>query len=126
MFDNKTKRPILVDDEGKIIPVPAVVGEWQSATIIKGGTSTGAVDLGDNYKYLQIVIPTLDTATVKLTVSETPAGTFYDLDAVTTTSGTHNYATTFNLGGYRYLKVVASAAQTTAAIAIRVRGLGGM
>lgn len=126
MWDKMTKRPIRVDHEGRIIPTPLMVGEWVTAGIAKGGTSTPAIDLGDDYMYLNVVIPTLDTATVKVQVAESIKDTFYDLDTVTTSSGTHNYATTFTLGGYRYIKLVASAAQSTAAIDLRVRGIGGV
>lgn len=126
MIDRITHRDILVDGKGRLIPAPSVVGDWVTAHIIKGGTSTNAIDLGDNFMYANVIIPTLDAATVKVQVGETPGSTFYNLDSVTTTSGTHNYATTFKLGGYRYIKLVASAAQTTAAIDCRVRGLGGV
>ena len=126
MADRFSRRPLRVDQEGRLVPAPSVVGEWVYAHIFKGGTSTGAIDLGDNFMYLNVVIPTLDSATVKVTVSEAINGTYYNLDAVTTATGTHNYATTFKLGGYRYIKLVASAAQTTAAIDCRVRGLGGV
>jgi len=126
MFDRKTKRPLRVDQEGRLVPAPSVVGDWQTANIVRGGTSTGAVDLGDNFMYLNVIIPTLDPATVKVTVAESEKDTFYNLDAVTTATGTHNYATTFKLGGYRFIKLVASAAQTTTAIDCRVRGLGGV
>ena len=126
MFDRKTRRPLRVDSEGRLIPAPSVVGEWMGAHIMKGGTSTGAIDLGDNFMYLNVVIPTLDAATVKVTVSESINGTYYTLDSVTTASGTHNYATTLKCGGYRFIKLVASAAQSTTARQIRLRGLGGV
>ena len=126
MFDRKTKRPLRVDEEGRLVPAPSVTGEWQTAHIVKGGTSTNAIDLGADFMYMKVIIPTLDAATVKVQVAESTADTFYNLDAVTTASGTHNYATTFKLGGYRYIKLVASAAQTTAAIDFRVCGLGGV
>ena len=126
MFDHQTKRPLRVDREGRLIPAPSVVGEWVTAHIFKGGTSTGAIDLGDSFMYMNVIIPTLDTATVKVQVAETAGDTPYDLGSVTTASGTHNYATTFKIGGYRFIKLVASAAQTTAAINCRMRGLGGV
>ena len=126
MFDGRTKRSIRVDREGRLVPAPSVVGEWMTANIVMGGTSTHSVDLGDNFMYLNVIIPTIDSATVKVQVAESAGDTFYNLDAVTTATGTHLYATTFKLGGYRFIKLVASAAQTTATINCRVRGLGGV
>lgn len=126
MFDRKTKRPIRVDHEGRLIPAPSVVGDWQTGGIAKGGTSTNGLDLGGNFMYINVIIPTLDSATVKVQVAESLGDTFYNLDSVTTATGTHNYGTTLKCGGYRYIKLVASAAQSTAAIDIRVRGLGGV
>lgn len=126
MFDRKTTRDIRVDSEGRLIPTPSVTGKWQTGQITKGGTSTRTVDLGDDFMYMKVIIPTLDPTTIKVQVAESPGHTFYDLDSITTSSGTHNYATTFKLGGYRYIKLVASAAQTTAAIDCRVCGLGGV
>jgi len=99
-------------------------GEWLAATIAKSASSSAEVNLGKEFDFLEIQIPTIDSATIKIQVAETSGGTFYDLGAgVTTPSGTHNYADVFNLGGYQFIKVVASAAQTTAAVAIRVRGM---
>ena len=126
MADGKTYRFVQVDAEGRLVMSPSVEGPWLTGYIAKGGTSTATIDLRDVYMYMRIIIPTLDTGTLKVTVAETPNGTYYNLDAVTTTSGTHNYATTFLIGGYRYIKLVASAAQSTAAITLRVSGLGVM
>ena len=100
----------------------SMYGEWKAATITSGTTSA-EVDLGRSYDFLEIQIPTLDTAaTIKLQVAEATGGTFYDLgDGVTTAAGTHNYCDVFNLGGWQYIKVVASETQTS--VAIRVRGM---
>lgn len=124
MADGKSFRYVQVDAGGRLVIAPSVEGPWITGYIPKTGTSTATIDLGDAYMYMRIIIPTLDTATLKVTVAETPSGTYYDLSSVTTASGTHNYATTFLVGGYRYIKLVASAAQNTAAITLRVSGLG--
>ena len=126
MSDGTTSRYVQVDSEGRLVFTPSVEGPWLGATIAKAGTSTGTVDLGNSYMYVRVIIPTLDAATVKVQVAEKASGTYYNLDSVTTTSGTHNYATTFKLGGYRFIKLVASAAQNTAAVDLRVSGLGGV
>ena len=126
MADGRSYRTIQVNSKGQIVLAPSVEGPWLGASIAKAGTTTGTVDLGDSYMYLRIIIPTLDSCTVKVQVAEKATSTYYDLDEVTTTLGTHNYATTFIIGGYRYIKLVASASQSTAAVDLRVSGLGVM
>jgi hypothetical protein len=102
----------------------SLYGEWKAATIDEDGTSSDEVDLGREYDYLLIQIPTIVSATIKIQVAEKTGGTFYDLgDSVTTTEGTHNYADIFPLYGYQFIKVVASAAQTGSDKLIRVRGM---
>ena len=102
----------------------SIYGEWKAATIAAGAKSSAEVDLGRDYDFLEIQIPTLITGTVKIQVAEKTGGTFYDLgDGVTTASGTHNYADVFALGGYQFIKVVSSATQTSTDRLIRVRGM---
>ncbi len=102
------------------------VSEVITAEIQKTGTSTGAIDLGDYYPYLQVVIPTIDTATLKVQVSELIDGTYQDLGpAVTAAASTGAYSDTWTLGGWRYIKIVAGAAQNTAEVKIKVRGWRG-
>jgi len=125
MSDGKTPRFVQVDSDGRLVISPSVEGEWYTASIILGGTISSTVDLGDSFMYMRVIIPTLASCTIKVQVAETASSTYYDLDEVTTSVGTHNYATTFKLGGYRFVKLVASAAQT-AMISIKVSGLGGM
>ena len=124
MRDGKSHKPIQVDSRGRLVMSPSTEGEWFAAAIAKSGTTSNTVDLGDAFMYMRVIIPTLDTCTIKVQVAEKSTSTYYDLDEVTTSAGTHNYATTFLLGGYRYVKIVASAAQSTAAISIRCSGLG--
>ena len=126
MSDGQTSRYVQVDAEGRLVWAPSVEGLWKAAPIAKGGTTTSTVDLDNVYMYMRVIIPTLDSGTVKVQVAESATSTYYDLSSVTTTSGTHNYATTFKIGGYRYVKFVASAAQDTAAVVIRCSGLGVM
>jgi len=102
----------------------SIYGAWLAATIAIDGTSSAEVDLGRDYDYLEIQIPTLISGTVKLQVAEKSGGTFRDLgDGVTTATGTHNYHDVFKLGGYQFIKVVSSAQQTTTERLIRVRGM---
>jgi len=102
----------------------SVYGEWQDATIAKDGTKSSAVDLGRSYEWLQIVIPTIDSANVSFEVSETLAGTYQNLGSGSQviTAGTGAFTTVATIGGFQYIKVEVSAAQTTAARTFRVRG----
>jgi len=115
----------LEDIERKLTEILAAkAGEWKTASIIKGGTTSEAIDLGGNFAYLQVVIPTIDSAQLELQVGETLGGLFQDLgqDALTV-AGTGAFNDTWNLGGWRYIKIKASAAQTTADRVFKVRGV---
>lgn len=102
------------------------VGEIKIAQIAKTGTSSQAVDLGGYYPYLQVVIPTIDSATLKVQVSELIDGTYQDLGpSVTAAASTGAYSDTWTLGGWRYIKIVAGAAQNTGEVKIKVRGWRG-
>ena len=99
-------------------------GEWKAATIPQDGTSSDEVDLGQDYNYLEIQIPTLVSCTIKLQVAERTGGTFRDFgDGVTTDPGAHNYHDVFYLGGWQFIKVVSSVTQTGSSKLIRVRGM---
>ena len=102
----------------------SLYGDWKAATIASAAASSDEVDLGRDFDFLEIQIPTLDTSTtVKIQVAEKTSGTFYDLgDGITTAAGTHNYADVFRLGGYQFIKVVADNTQDSERL-IRVRGM---
>ena len=123
MKDGITRRALRVDGDGKLIKSPKTSSSVRTLEILKGGTASTKVDLQDNYRYLLITIPTIDTATLKLQVSLTSGGTYQDLSSATTASGTGAYNTTFNLFGWRHIKIVTSAAQTTATVAFSVQGV---
>ena len=98
-------------------------GQWLAASIADESSSSAEVNLGGNFDFLQIQIPETVAATIKIQVSETSGGTFYDLgDGITTAAGTHEYADVFKLGGYQFIKVVSSVSQTDEGVSIRVRG----
>lgn len=102
------------------------VSNVKIAAIAKAGTTSNVVDLEDYYPYLHVVIPTIDSATLKVQVSELIDGTYQDLGpAVTAAASTGAYSDTWTLGGWRYIKIVASAAQNTAARLFKVRGWRG-
>jgi len=100
------------------------VGEEKIVTMAKDGTVSEAVDLGGHFAYLQIVIPTIDSAQLELQVSMALGGTYQDFgqDALTVL-GTGAFNDTCNLGGWRYIQIKASAAQTTATVVFSVRGI---
>ena len=101
----------------------SIYGEWLAATIASSGTSSSEVNLGRDFEFLQIQIPTITSATLKVQVAESSGGTFYDLgSSLTTVAGTGNYATVFKLGGYQFIKIVSSASQGAERL-IRVRGM---
>ena len=102
----------------------SIYGKWQAATILSGQLISVEVDLGRDYDFLEIIIPTLDDpTTIKLETAEKTGGDFLPLgDGVTTAAGTHNYHDVFNLGGWQFIKVVADNTQTGNKL-IRVRGM---
>jgi len=57
-----------------------------AVTIAKSGTTSPAVDLGANFTYLQVVVPTIDSAALELQAALDIGGTYQDLgqDATTT------------------------------------------
>lgn len=98
-------------------------GSWKAATIANAGTSSAEVNLGRDYDYLEIIIPTITSCTLKIQVAEKTGGTFQDLGSnITTLTTTGGYSTVFRLGGYQFIKVVSSATQGAERL-IRVRGI---
>ena len=100
------------------------MADVKSCVIAIGGTTSGAVDLEDA-EILGLILPALDNAALTFTVSATLAGTYVTLKsqdastAFTITASTGACAIESNdleaLKGYRFVKIVAGAAQTTAA-----------
>lgn len=95
----------------------SIYGSWVSATIAAGGTVSTAANLGKDYEYVQIMIPAQDAATIGLQVGIDPAAsgtlTYQTLGiSNVTASTTGSVTTTLELGGFQYVKVVSSAAQT--------------
>jgi hypothetical protein len=100
-------------------------GNWKIGLIdiSEDDDLTAEINLGKEYDYLDIILPTLDSCTVSLQVSEKSNGTFQALgNSVTTRTTTGGYSTVFNLGGWKYIKIKTSASQT-ADREIKVRGI---
>lgn len=102
----------------------SLYGSWLPATIDAGKTDSDEIDLGRDYDFLEVQIPELESCTLKLQTAEKSGGDFNDLGYnVTTTTGTHDYHDVWELGGWQFIKVVASASQGSTNRLIRVRGM---
>jgi len=101
----------------------SVYGEWKAATIASSGTSSAEVDLGRDYEWVQIIIPTIDSGNLSFTVAEKTGGTFQALGSGSQviTAGTGAFTTVATIGGFQFIKVVSSVTQTAERL-IRVRG----
>lgn len=101
----------------------SVYGTPTAATIAAGATSSSAIDLGREYDYLSLQIPSMNSCKLYLQVAEKLGDTYYDLDKdAIEEDETFNRADVFRLGGWRYVKVVASKVQTAERL-IRVFGM---
>jgi len=106
---------------------------WKTAVIASAGTVSAEVDLGSTFENVMVLIPTIDSATISLSISNVSGGTFFplhewnDADAdgtvlKATTAGTGGISAVFSGVGAQFLKVVAGAAQNGGARSILVRG----
>ena len=98
-------------------------GSWMDATISAGGNKTSAIDLGDKYDYLDLIIPTIEECKLSLEVAENATSDYSALGRpdVTTDSETFGRADTWTLGGYQHIKIVATPGLAEA-VTIRIRG----
>ena len=108
-----------------------IIGQWKTATIALNGILSGEVDLGRPYDTLLMAIPTIDSAQVNIKVAEKIGGTFQDVHitegdgtsaVVKTDIGTGGITWVVPLGGFQFIKVQTSAAQTGGARVFRVCG----
>ncbi len=98
--------------------------EWVTGTIAAGGTSTGAINLGRDYDYIEVRIPSLVSGTLKVQTSNAIDGTYQDLGLnVTTDATTGAYNDVWKIGGWQFIKIVSSATQTTTDRVFYVRGM---
>lgn len=100
-----------------------LVGEWKTCTVDNASTTSDALDLGDDFQYVQIYVPTITEGTVKLLVSESLDGT-YAADNVTegVVTSTGGLYTNLEHGGFRYIKIICGATQIGGDVDFRVRG----
>lgn len=99
----------------------SLYGEWQDA-VITSGTTSAAVNLGRDFEWVQIYIPTITSANISFTVAEKIADTYYTLGSGSQviTAGTGGFTTVATIGGFQFIKVISSVSQT--AKTFRVRG----
>ena len=96
---------------------------WKAATIPINTVTSAEVDLGRDYDFLEVIIPEITSGTLKLQTAEQLTGDYNALGYnVTTTTGTHDYHDVWELGGWQFIKVVASVEQGAERL-IRVRGM---
>ena len=105
-----------VDADGVLDVSATRVSGWKTATIdvTEDDDLSGAVDLGEHYRYLAVIIPSLTAARVGVHVAATLDGTYVALGSGTiaqTEPTAGGYATVFDVGGWRYVKLSTSVAQ---------------
>ena len=108
-------------------------GSWKTATIAQNGTTSAEVDLGRQYEKMVVVVPAMNSCQISFTVATKTGGTFQALHITDPADGgdnkviSANRATAFTwvvpIGGIQFVKVVASASQTSAARSIYLCGV---
>ena len=109
------------------------LGSWKTVTVAKDGTSSSETDLGENFRNVQVYTPAIDSATLTVKVSRNTGDTavqVYAWDADATGNFVHTTTARATAGMEvfkdicaRYVTLVLSAAQTTAARTFYVRGI---
>ncbi|MBN1856936.1 MAG: hypothetical protein JW846_08285 [Dehalococcoidia bacterium] len=105
-----------VDADG-ILDVSATrVSGWKTATIdvSEDDDLSGEIDLGEHYRYLAVILPALTQSRVGVQVAPASGGSFVVLgngNAAQTDLTTGEYATVFDIGGWRYVRLSTSVAQ---------------
>ena len=90
-------------------------GEWKTALIdiSVDADLTAEVDLGRPYETMLVHIPALTSCNLTCYVAEKTGGTFYALGKdITVAAGTGNFADVWEIGGYQFVKIGTSVAQT--------------
>ena len=109
-----------------------ILGSWKTATIAASGTLSGAVDLGRDYEFLEVILPTITSAVISVNVSDTSGGTYQALVHTSptavghfvpgTTAGTGGLTALYRLGGFQHVKLLSGATQA-AERAFTIRGM---
>jgi hypothetical protein len=110
-----------------------LTGQWKTATVASSGTLSDEVDLGQTFKAVQVIVPTIDNSTVAIESAPSSGGT-YSINKTLghETTGHISPATTTGVGGItvifdsvyaQYIKILCGSAQTGGARSFSVRGL---
>jgi hypothetical protein len=105
-----------VDASGTLDVSATRVSGWKAAVIdvSQDDDLSGAVDLGEHYRYLALLIPALTAARVGVQVATSLDGEYVPLGsgaAAQTETTEGGYATVFDTGGWRYIRVSTSVPQ---------------
>ena len=102
----------------------SLYGQWTDAAISANEARTSAIDLGNDYDFLEVMLPGMAACTLSAEVSEQVGGTYYTLegDETTVDEGGDPRADVWRLGGHRFIQIVSSEAQPNA-VTIRIRGM---
>jgi len=101
----------------------SVYGQWVDATISAGSSKSSAIDLGREYDYLLLMLPSMEACKLSLKVSETSGGTYYNLGKnITTNEENFDRADVWKLGGYRFIKIASDKGHQSD-VSIRVKGM---
>ena len=109
------------------------LGSWKTVTIAKDGTASSETDLGGVFRNVQVYSPALDSATLTVKASRLTTETAVQAHTFSH-AATGDYANTsaaktaaamnvFKDICARYVTLVLSAAQTTAARTFYIRGI---
>jgi len=109
-----------------------IKSDWKSCVLAKDGQTSAECNLGQPYRVIIIEVPTVDTATLTIKTARASGGTFRDLyltdpadggnNKIISASGTGGFIWVVEAGAIQYIKIYASAAQTTAAVTFYIRG----
>jgi len=107
------------------LPVQAEnVGSWLTCTVDNASTTSDPLDLGDNFEFINLCVPTITTGTITIYVCDDIGGTFRQLGSsgvgISSTSGL--FYTTIQTTHYRFIKIVCGATQVSGAVTFKVRG----
>jgi hypothetical protein len=108
-------------------------GDWQTVTVDRDGTTSDEVDLGGEYRDVQLYNPELDSSTLTIQPTRLTGGTVvqaysFNADATGDFDKTTTARTTAGMNVFvgvcaRYVKVVCGAAQTAAERTFYARGI---
>lgn len=109
-------RSVGVDEGGVVESSATRVSGWNTAVIdvSEDDRLSGPVDLGEHFRYLAVMLPALTLTRVGLHVAKNVDGTYMPLGggtAAQTDPTLGEYATVFDTGGWRYVKVCTSEPQ---------------